>query len=674
MPLVPANTQVAALRQPRNTVGLAPPSTLCYNVRNMMTVHPALLLGLFALTVSPHPRCDVAVVSAPDTSQPNTHYAGNRAPLLPSPFLKLPLKAIRPEGWLRAQLELQAAGFHGHLDEVSRFMNKTNNAWLDPLGRGDHGWEEVPYWLKGFGDCAYLLEDQAQIREAKVWIEGALGSQQPDGWFGPGEGRGGSATDITGREDLWPNMIMLMCLQSYHEFSGDPRVLEAMRRYFDYQMKLPEERFCHRVLGHQPRGGQSLERALALQPDGRAVAARTRRKDPTPHRQLDRHHPQLAQRQPRPRLRRSHLFLARNPKTPNTWPPPNATGRPSASQYGQVPGGMFGGDENCRPGFDDPRQAVETCGMVEMMFSHERLFAVTGKPIWADRCEDVAFNSLPAALLPDFKGLRYLTAPNLILSDRHNKAPGYQNGGPMLLFNPPFPSLLPAQLRPRLALLRRTPLDGHPGQRPRRRPLRRQPRPRQGRRRHRSDHRGNHPLPFRGSDRVPPEHTGSSHVSPLPTHPRLVLEGRSAHQWRPGANRSPPAHLRAHRTRVERRRHRRPRSSHVGVAAQVDKEPPERLGGSRAAHLLAQDRRTLRPRRRHRQVASLGNPPHHPLELRARARSHRSRTVLPRGHEAMAGVQPALHPPGRARRTARPGPTNPRMAGRSPRTRRLAPR
>jgi hypothetical protein len=34
------------------------------------------------------------------------------------------------------------------------------------------------------------------------------------------------------------------------------------------------------------------------------------------------------------------------------------------------------------------------------------------------------------------KALRYLTAPNLISSDRHNKAPGYQNGGAMLHMDP----------------------------------------------------------------------------------------------------------------------------------------------------------------------------------------------------------------------------------------------
>src|SRR5207237_484736 len=106
------------------------------------------------------------------------------------------------------------------------------------------------------------------------------------------------------------------------------------------------------------------------------------------------------------------------------------------TQYGQMPGGMFAGDEECRPGYTDPRQAIETCGMVEEMFSDERLLQVAGDAIWADRCEDVAFNSLPAALTADLKALRYLTSPNMVLSDRQSKAPGFFNGGAMLEMNP----------------------------------------------------------------------------------------------------------------------------------------------------------------------------------------------------------------------------------------------
>ena len=79
---------------------------------------------------------------------------------------------------------------------------------------------------------------------------------------------------------------------------------------------------------------------------------------------------------------------------------------------------------------------IETCGMVEEMLSDELMISITGDPIWAERCEDVAFNSLPAAFTADMKCLRYLTAPNMPQSDHTNKAPGIQNGGDMLGMNP----------------------------------------------------------------------------------------------------------------------------------------------------------------------------------------------------------------------------------------------
>jgi hypothetical protein len=104
--------------------------------------------------------------------------------------------------------------------------------------------------------------------------------------------------------------------------------------------------------------------------------------------------------------------------------------------YGQVPGGMFGADENCRKGYYGPRQAAETCSMVEFMHSFEMLTKITGNPLWADRCEYVAFNSFPASRPPDLKGLHYLTAPNMIRLDRHNKSPGLQNKGNMLAYSP----------------------------------------------------------------------------------------------------------------------------------------------------------------------------------------------------------------------------------------------
>jgi hypothetical protein len=104
--------------------------------------------------------------------------------------------------------------------------------------------------------------------------------------------------------------------------------------------------------------------------------------------------------------------------------------------YGQFPGGGFAGDENCRPGHGDPRQGFETCGIVEFMHSFEMLTTISGDPLWADRCEDIAFNLLPAALTPDLRGLRYLTCANLVQADKGNKRPGFDNGGTQLSFSP----------------------------------------------------------------------------------------------------------------------------------------------------------------------------------------------------------------------------------------------
>ena len=104
--------------------------------------------------------------------------------------------------------------------------------------------------------------------------------------------------------------------------------------------------------------------------------------------------------------------------------------------YGQFPGGGFAGDENCRPGHGDPRQGFETCGIVEFMHSFEMLTKLSGEPLWADRNEEIAFNSLPAALTPDQKALHYLTGANMIQLDRQNKSPGVQNEGTMLSYSP----------------------------------------------------------------------------------------------------------------------------------------------------------------------------------------------------------------------------------------------
>ena len=152
--------------------------------------------------------------------------------------------------------------------------------------------------------------------------------------------------------------------------------------------------------------------------------------------------------------------------------------------YGQFPGGGFAADENCRPGYVDPRQGFETCSWVEFMHSFEMLTKISGNPLWADRCEEIAFNSFPASMSPDLKGLHYLTAPNQPQLDRLDKSPGIQNGGADVHLQPLGIPLLPAQRVARLAVLCRRALAGDGRQGPLRLALRRLGSDREGWRRH----------------------------------------------------------------------------------------------------------------------------------------------------------------------------------------------
>lgn len=396
--------------------------------------------GLRAADTEP----DARFVASLPADRRNDHYVSNRPPLAPTPLVPLPLRAITPRGWLRKQLELQAAGFHGHFEEISKYLQKEENSWLDPKGQGDHGWEEVPYWLKGFAPNAYLLGDNAQIKKAQVWIEGAINSQQPDGWFGPQKAKSTVRSTTEGERDLWPNMIMLFALQSYYDYSGDARVIELMKRYAAWQLtyfKSRPDRGADRSATpywswQQQRAGDALwntywlynrtgdESLLELAREIQSWSA-----DWT-HGIASAHNVNIAESFDTP------AFYWQQSHDPRDLAAAARNWRTVRDEYGQVPGGMFGADEQYRPEFTGPRQAIETCGIVEEMLSDEQLLQVTGDPRWADRDEDAAFNTLTAAVTADFKGLRYLTAPNQPLSDGESKAPGLRNAGAMYLMSP----------------------------------------------------------------------------------------------------------------------------------------------------------------------------------------------------------------------------------------------
>lgn len=396
--------------------------------RNIIYILFASLCVAFASHASPGSETKVDLVDRPYSGTGSTNYLKNREPLLPQAFLKLPVGSVKPKGWVGRFLQLQKEGLNGNLGEISAWLDKKNNAWL---GTGnDYGWEEVPYWLRGYGNMAYILDDLEMVEEALTWIEAAFDSQREDGYFGP-------YIERNGKPDLWGNMVMIWCLQSYYEYSGDQRVIDLMTNYYKWQLELPDELFL-KDYWENSRGGDNLlsvywlynitgdEFLLELAEKTHQNTANWRQRSTLPNW----HNVNIAQS-----FREPATYYMLSKDSADLMASYNVH-HLIRNTFGQVPGGMFGADENARMGYIDPRQGTETCGFVEQMTSNEIMLRMTGDPFWAEHAEDVAFNSYPASVMPDFKSLRYITSPNHTISDSKNHHPGIDNSGPFLAMNP----------------------------------------------------------------------------------------------------------------------------------------------------------------------------------------------------------------------------------------------
>lgn len=374
---------------------------------------------------------NVAVMVALPEAPRSGLYIQNRAPLTAAPFMKLTIGAIKPQGWMLHQLELEADGMTGQLEKISPWLDFEKSSWASADGSGQFGWEEMPYWLKGYGDLAYVLKNERMIAQARKWIEAILKTQRDDGYYGLRM----LLTSLEGKPDLWPHMLANNILQSWHEYSHDDRVIPFLLKYHRWLNAQPPSTFGN---GYWPRirFGDNIEtchwlynrtgEGFLLELAAKIHANMGAWRDGI----INWHNVNLSQG-----FREPGVYFTQSGKLRDL-AQAEANYLQLMSIYGQFPGGGFAGDENCRPGYTDPRQGFETCGMVEFMHSFEMLTKISGDVRWADRNEEMAFNSFTASLTPDWKGLHYLTCANQVQLDKNNKAPDVENGGTMVSYSP----------------------------------------------------------------------------------------------------------------------------------------------------------------------------------------------------------------------------------------------
>ncbi len=337
---------------------------------------------------------------------------------------------INPTGWLKKQLEIQANGLCGNLDKV--WPDVRDSAWI---GGDREGWERVPYWLDGFIPLAYLLGNEDMISRAKKYIDAIISAQKDDGWICP------CKEDERDNYDTWAVLLICKVLCLYCDCSKDNSVIKVIEKC----LKQFNSHINHNTLRnwgaarwfeglisiywlYEKTGEKwllALGKKLRVQGfDWRNLFETYLLDDCTDEWEYYSHIVNVA------------MML----KSEALW---SLFGECDAEEFANIALeyldkkhgtiiGHFNGDENLSG--NSPIQGAELCSIVELMYSYEILFSITGNIKWLDRLEMLAYNSLPAAVSPDMWTHQYDQMINQVASFPMSKQPFRTNNNEAHLF------------------------------------------------------------------------------------------------------------------------------------------------------------------------------------------------------------------------------------------------
>ena len=338
---------------------------------------------------------------------------------------------LKPAGWIKRQLEIQAEGLSGNLDKI--WPDIKNSSWI---GGDKEGWERVPYWLDGFIPLAYLLENEDMINRAKKYIDAILSFQKSDGWICP------CKDEERKTYDTWAVQLITKTLTVYYECSKDERlpdvIYRVLKNYYELLKSGEISLFnwgkarwfeCFIAINfiyERYKEDWLIDLAKTLKGQGldynESIPLWER---PLNCWRFETHIVNIGMMLKSEAVSCSIL---------NEEYTDNAEYLHSIlEKHNGTPVGLFTGDE-CLSGLS-PIQGTELCAVAEQMFSYEILYACTGDKKWAERLETLAFNALPATISDDMRTHQYDQMSNQIACIKFPAKPIFRtNGGESHLF------------------------------------------------------------------------------------------------------------------------------------------------------------------------------------------------------------------------------------------------
>ncbi|KAI1093496.1 hypothetical protein F5B19DRAFT_449596 [Rostrohypoxylon terebratum] len=373
----------------------------------------------------------------------------SKSDLIQPVYQSFPLGTIKPRGWFKDQLSLEADGLAGNLYDFYRYVH--DSMWIGGSSEYSVLHESSPYWFNSIVPLAFGLDDPRLKGQVYAYMDYVLDHQQDDGWLGP------ETTPET--RGLWARCYFLVGLMQYAQ--ADPtqteRIVDAMHRYIQIANSMLKDGFAGLIekegqdydgdgfgamrahemhiplqwlYENHPRNSSQLiwetmelmiEGSVAANSDWRTYWVKGVYPEVTytprnePFKDLFNHGVNMAEglRYPLSIYRMTHDEALKTQ---------TRTAVDLLSQYHRSLAGTIIGDEFITD--LNPIRGAELCTAAEMTFSMAYIHQYLGDNDLADWAEQVAFNAVPGSIFPDWWSHQYVQQENQPWSRNLAVSPG----------------------------------------------------------------------------------------------------------------------------------------------------------------------------------------------------------------------------------------------------------
>lgn len=341
-----------------------------------------------------------------------------------------PITSIKPHGWLRRYLELQAEGLTGHLEAAGFPFNEISWNRFDDLD-AETGWakyEQTGYWADGMERCAELLGNRKLKAKVTESIDYVLENSDTDGYLGP---KFMKKTDGWNR---WPHVVFFRTIMAKYSATGDRRYIDALRKHYlgspcDYStardvLNVEQMIWLYRVTGERrllDLAEKSWSDYNAKTSDDNTARAHLSPKKAYAHGVTYNEIAKLG----------AILYSATGKRE---YLRPTLNAYKKIDRYQMLVDGVMCSNEFMLD--NDYMMTHETCDVTDYEWAIGYVYMATGDGRWGDKIERAVFNAGIGSVDEKFRALQYFSCANQLVLDDNSNHNDFFKGGKWMSYRP----------------------------------------------------------------------------------------------------------------------------------------------------------------------------------------------------------------------------------------------